>query len=835
MASERLLRERYAIPSFTEWVWRNHRQELADAFFAAESQAIPNLTRADVLEYAAEDLDVRVLDSERRAELRAEYEEKMRPKRTRAAERLVELGAKQIEGELREDEQRELSFINELAEDPNWLGPENAAGKTSFQAAFDAATAEQEQADAAAAAGISGFNVDAPYDPATALFRPGGDKRPNYNVDMAGLLEHFAMTGPSASALGEWASGVLANAEAAAQARGESLGQVDVFDVLENVPVAIFGDFAGGDVNAALDRQRAQTGRGIAYSHPTQQAAALGVSSPDMIPRDLTDRTDRTGFYDEGTYSVPKALRLIDTLDPESLIRIQQHLAAAGYYDSATVANNDIVWGVADVDTRGAWSQLVLDALNENSSVADVLYRRQLGYADQLQESLSEGFSLGADVVEVTLSDEDTIRTTARERFRDVLGREPTDEELPVLVSLIHDAQRAQGQARIDAYDQLERQATSAIAQNLAISPGGGPGGLVIPVAGVTKDQLSSSFGAARDGGARRHKGIDIFAAEGTPVVAATGGTVMVAGPSGGKAGRRVWIRGDDGRFYFYAHLSRVKPGIIGTRVDVGDVIGNVGNTGNARGTPPHLHFSVNSRNRVETGELDPYALLTQPGVGDTRTGRPAPYGPSSGVDQFMAAIRQHESGGDYGARNPVSSASGAYQFIDSTWRGLSGRSDRAYQAPVHVQDAVMRDWALRQFRSLGDWRKVAIAHYYPAALMYPDRMNRVPGRGNRLTPAEFGDRILALMGQQDPRSLAQGAAPWLTDAPIGLGPGTPGLDEIGADLERSLVETEGVDVAASLEEWARKNRPAEWNAQRIGDAYYDLVGLLGGEVAGVL
>ena len=60
----------------------------------------------------------------------------------------------------------------------------------------------------------------------------------------------------------------------------------------------------------------------------------------------------------------------------------------------------------------------------------------------------------------------------------------------------------------------------------------------------------------------------------------------------------------------------------------------------------------------------------------------------------FLACVRRHESGGDYRAENPVSTASGAYQFLDSTWRTMSGRAGHpgwghAAHAPAWVQDAV--------------------------------------------------------------------------------------------------------------------------------------------------
>lgn len=116
---------------------------------------------------------------------------------------------------------------------------------------------------------------------------------------------------------------------------------------------------------------------------------------------------------------------------------------------------------------------------------------------------------------------------------------------------------------------------------------------LVFPVAGK-RSNIGSFWGDERDGGKRKHKGIDIFARKGTPVVAITDGIRVEKGttPRGGKI---LWLRpfGYPWAVY-YAHLDqhKVKRGQI---VKKGQVLGTVGNTGNARYTPSHLHFGIYS------------------------------------------------------------------------------------------------------------------------------------------------------------------------------------------------------------------------------------------------
>lgn len=133
---------------------------------------------------------------------------------------------------------------------------------------------------------------------------------------------------------------------------------------------------------------------------------------------------------------------------------------------------------------------------------------------------------------------------------------------------------------------------------------------LAFPVEGVTTRAILSGFGAERDGGARSHRGVDIFAARGTPALAAMDAFVtrVETTPRGGNV---VWLQAlfGDLRLY-YAHLDeqQVRPGDF---VLAGDVVGTVGNTGNAITTPPHLHFGVYVRRRgMRGGAQDPYPFL---------------------------------------------------------------------------------------------------------------------------------------------------------------------------------------------------------------------------------
>ncbi len=118
------------------------------------------------------------------------------------------------------------------------------------------------------------------------------------------------------------------------------------------------------------------------------------------------------------------------------------------------------------------------------------------------------------------------------------------------------------------------------------------PERLVIPVAGATAaDWNHETFWYEPWGPSGVHKGIDIFAPEGRPIIAATPGLVVYAGRFG-RVGRSVAVLGPKWRIHYYAHLSR-SDASVGDWVGGGETLGAVGTTGNAAGKPAHLHYSI--------------------------------------------------------------------------------------------------------------------------------------------------------------------------------------------------------------------------------------------------
>jgi peptidoglycan LD-endopeptidase LytH len=126
-----------------------------------------------------------------------------------------------------------------------------------------------------------------------------------------------------------------------------------------------------------------------------------------------------------------------------------------------------------------------------------------------------------------------------------------------------------------------------------------------IPIRAVKARQITDTFGAPR-GSDRTHQGQDIFAPRGTPVYSATEGYVWRIAENN-LGGNTVWVIGAGGRVYYYAHLDGYAPDLkTGDPVTTDTVLGFVGDSGNAKGTPPHLHFGV----YTSGGAINPITLF---------------------------------------------------------------------------------------------------------------------------------------------------------------------------------------------------------------------------------
>lgn len=168
------------------------------------------------------------------------------------------------------------------------------------------------------------------------------------------------------------------------------------------------------------------------------------------------------------------------------------------------------------------------------------------------------------------------------------------------------------------------KQAALAAAASGARSPGApGSMAMLFPMPAPYAHGYTNDWGFARSGMSTGHQGTDIFASKGTPLIAVVDGTIGTMFGNSGRGGYRLWVEGDNGFNYYYAHLNNDAPGtndgsggpatayapgiVPGVHVTAGQVIAYSGNSGEAETTPPHLHFGI-----TNGGEnyINPYPYL---------------------------------------------------------------------------------------------------------------------------------------------------------------------------------------------------------------------------------
>ncbi len=163
---------------------------------------------------------------------------------------------------------------------------------------------------------------------------------------------------------------------------------------------------------------------------------------------------------------------------------------------------------------------------------------------------------------------------------------------------------------RLPAWTQRSRAAAGG--RPLKVTPALADRQYVFPVAGPS-EYVDTYGGFRSDVPGNWHHGDDIFAPLGTPVVAVAGGTINRVGWEK-LGGWRLWVRDDAGDEFYYAHLSGYTPGDLhSNHVQAGQVIGFIGNTGDAFTTSPHLHFEIHPRQLLRlhyNGAVDPTRYL---------------------------------------------------------------------------------------------------------------------------------------------------------------------------------------------------------------------------------
>ncbi|WP_235295936.1 peptidoglycan DD-metalloendopeptidase family protein [Portibacter marinus] len=238
---------------------------------------------------------------------------------------------------------------------------------------------------------------------------------------------------------------------------------------------------------------------------------------------------------------------------------------------------------ISDVD-KLLWKAKGKQAFNDSVHV-------QYPYSETLSIDSSEHLAFGyridgnkGEVIKINVSSTnlliDLFEVTADsiERFEPILQPEFLSESYTFEVKN-DGAYFLRAQSRLHVSDTIELQIHSEPS-------------FLFPVEGGENRDIGSFWGDPRDGGKRKHKGVDIFAKKGTPLLAVTKSRVRSV-RNRGLGGKQVWLYDNDRNLsVYYAHLDSQYVSQ-GQSVKRGDTIGTVGNTGNARYTPSHLHFAI--------------------------------------------------------------------------------------------------------------------------------------------------------------------------------------------------------------------------------------------------
>jgi murein DD-endopeptidase MepM/ murein hydrolase activator NlpD len=287
--------------------------------------------------------------------------------------------------------------------------------------------------------------------------------------------------------------------------------------------------------------------------------------------------------------------------------------AAAAELAEAESRLGELESEIAALEAEAAAAQAELDALREsvrevalqrfvNSDAARYSYSdpdiNTQARADALSRYTTQGNQDAIDAFEAAAEDLQVAKdelSRKREDQRDAIGdleerRAALEREFERLEALERERKAAEARKRAAAARAAARAArtTSAPSSSAPSTPiaSARGGSIVCPVQGPVA--FSDTWGAPRSGG-RAHKGVDMLAPRGTPTVAPASGTVS---HSGNSIGGLSWhLNGDNGDYYYGTHLDSYA-NVGAGHVEAGTVIGYVGDTGNARGTP-HLHFEI--------------------------------------------------------------------------------------------------------------------------------------------------------------------------------------------------------------------------------------------------
>lgn len=307
------------------------------------------------------------------------------------------------------------------------------------------------------------------------------------------------------------------------------------------------------------------------------------IEAWDDVHHDLSEVTYRIGLFEERVTSYQS-----DITDLRDLVQNQ----AIAAYKSGTVSDVGVVFGASSLTElitgrefleRAAQNEIsVLDRLTSVRNGLEATQARLREDQDQLQDLEREQAEYVAEFDQLF-----TVVNTEYEELRDEFAE----------------------QERVRA----EQERLRRLAE-LAQLSGAGAGATATQTAGFvcffnSPYRFTNDWGDSRSGG-RQHKGTDVVAAYGQSVKAVANGTVLKRNSDLG--GISLWLDADNGTSYYYAHLSGYADGISdGSRVLAGQVIAYNGDSGNATGGVPHVHFQIHPGGRGNP-PVNPYPTLVE-------------------------------------------------------------------------------------------------------------------------------------------------------------------------------------------------------------------------------
>jgi septal ring factor EnvC (AmiA/AmiB activator) len=247
-----------------------------------------------------------------------------------------------------------------------------------------------------------------------------------------------------------------------------------------------------------------------------------------------------------------------------------------------------------------------LDGIVEGDDVLDAVRRTQ--FLDRVNAAGDEAVDQLGSMLEELDVREQRLNSEIEQQQKVNAALRDQETQLRDRLAQAQSAER-ELRARIEAAKKAAADRARIARAQTVLSGGGettGSSGVIIgggswacPAPGSS---FGDSFGAPRSGG-RRHQGVDMMAPRGSSVVATVSGSISHSTSNLG--GNQVWLHGNDGNTYFYAHLdSYVGPP---RSVSLGELIGRIGDTGNARGGPTHLHFEIHPGGG---SAVDPYPTV---------------------------------------------------------------------------------------------------------------------------------------------------------------------------------------------------------------------------------